>query len=87
VKGFQMTTRDPDVRAHTGQTVRIIACPQQHPDHVGQVGEVVTTTRHARTRVYVGNGICQASLIEVMETPPVVRADVTPYQGIVLRTR
>jgi len=55
-----------------GQPVRIITCPQNHPDHMGQVGTFALTGRNSPImRVYVGMGICQATAIEsVREDSP-----------------
>lgn len=47
------------------QQVRILVCPQNHPDHVGQVGTAASYNRRtAALRVYVGMGICQATVVE-----------------------
>jgi hypothetical protein len=57
-------------RPLTGQRVRILVCPQNHPDHVGQVGTVAQTREKvATTRVYVGTGICQAAAVELVDGP------------------
>ena len=60
----QMAT--PSQGAFTcGQPVRILACPQNHPDHMGHVGTFAPTGKNtAAMRVYVGMGICQATAIE-----------------------
>jgi hypothetical protein len=54
-----------------GQRVRIVACPQGHPDHVGRVGTVAPRHTNAPFRVYVGTGICRPTAVEpVDEDPP-----------------
>lgn len=64
-----MTTTEPQAYRH-GQHVRITECPQNHPDHVGQVGTVAThNTMRAALRVYVGMGICQATAVEPVDEP------------------
>jgi hypothetical protein len=71
----QMRTTEPQV-FRSGQQVRIIACPQDHPDHVGQVGTVFQRYNRTTTiRVHVGTGICQATAVEAVpvETPPPVK--------------
>jgi hypothetical protein len=56
---------EPRSTLRSGQHVRIIECPQNHPEHVGQLGTVASLNRVAATvRVYVGSGICQATAVE-----------------------
>jgi hypothetical protein len=65
-----MTTAEPQVFRY-GQRVRITVCPQNHPDHVGQVGTVAQKyTKTAFIRVYVGTGICRATAVEVVAVEP-----------------
>ena len=69
-----MANRGQQGTFRTGTPVRIIACPQNHPEHVGQVGTVAPDKRQVGvTRVYVGLGICQAAAVEIVDEPPVVR--------------
>jgi hypothetical protein len=52
---------------HYGQQVRIITCPESHPDHAGQVGTVTHQYRvKSAIRVAVGIGICRAAAVEVL---------------------
>ena len=56
--------------------VRILVCPQNHPDHVGKVGTAGPYNHvTAAQRVYVGTGICQATTVEPVAEDLVV---VTP---------
>lgn len=43
-----------------GQRVRILACPSNQVEHVGQVGSVVST-RLDQMRIYVNAGLCRAT--------------------------
>jgi hypothetical protein len=63
---------DQDLQTfRNGQQVRIIACPQNHPDHVGQVGTVAQKGKKTTTiRILVGMGICQATAAEVAPAEP-----------------
>jgi ribosomal protein L21E len=66
-----MTSQQQPFRS--GQHVRIIACPQNHPDHQGQVGTVSRPNKRTATiRVYVGVGICNATVVEPVTEEPIV---------------
>jgi hypothetical protein len=79
-----MATTEPQVFRY-GQQVRITVCPQNHPDHVGQVGTVAQ--RYKKTafiRVHIGTGICQATAVELVsvEPPPSLsRPKLGPWVG------
>ena len=45
-----------------GQRVRILACPDNLVQHVGQVGTVVST-RLDKVRIYVNAGVCRATAV------------------------
>ena len=45
-----------------GQRVRILACPANLVEHVGQVGTVVST-RLDQMRIYVNAGLCRATKV------------------------
>jgi hypothetical protein len=65
-----MATTEPQVFRY-GQQVRIVACPQNHPDHVGQVGTVAQKGKATTTiRVHVGIGICRATVVEMVPVEP-----------------
>lgn len=65
-----MATEPP--RFRPGQQVRIVVCPQNHPDHIGQAGTVTQNTRGTgRIRVHVGLGLCQATQVEDLDGPGV----------------
>jgi hypothetical protein len=65
-----MATMEPRSSLRSGQQVRIIECPQNHPNHVGQVGTVDRNRgRVPGTRVHVGIGICQAAAVELVDEP------------------
>ncbi len=54
-----------------GQQVKIIICRQQDPRHTGQVGTVAAgQIRSGLLRVYVNNGICQATEVEAVDETP-----------------
>ena len=56
---------------HSGQRVKIITCPHNHPLHAGQVGTVAPQRPNSfGTRVYVGTGICQATELELVREEP-----------------
>ena len=62
-----MSNQERTRRYERGQLVKIINCPQNHPEHVGQVGTVSPNQRMSATvRVYVGTGICQAKEVEAV---------------------
>jgi hypothetical protein len=53
---------------HSGQRVKIITCPHNHPLHAGQVGTVAPQrTNTLGIRVYVGTGICQATEVVALD--------------------
>jgi hypothetical protein len=55
-------------RFRVGQAVRIIACANNMPEHVGKVGAVRPAHPSAATvRVYLGPGICQATAVEAVQ--------------------
>jgi hypothetical protein len=73
-----MATTEPRSTLRSGQQVRITACPQHNPDHLGQVGIVARTNKRTPiVSVYVGIGICQARAVEPV-TEDVVRVEGAP---------
>ena len=56
---------------HSGQQVKIITCPHNHPLHAGHVGTVAPQRKNSvGRRVYVGAGICQATALELVSEEP-----------------
>jgi hypothetical protein len=61
-----MASQEQTPRFRRGQTVKIITCLHQHPEHIGQVGTLAPHTRGGIIRVYIGTGICRATEVEAV---------------------
>ena len=56
------------IKPSRNRHVRIVVCPENNPEHTGQVGTAASYNRMtAALRVYVGMGICQATVVEAVE--------------------
>ena len=61
-------TRNRKPGSLVGQTVRITNCEQSLPEHLGQIGTVMShhVQGHEMFRVYLGAGICRARGVELV---------------------